>query len=137
MRYLTEYSAIEWLKLLPIQHALKQVRNDVWLAVYKNNRTSKLSQFLAENNHLTNKNIALVIAIEQPWALAIEHTLSGDKDRRPVRRELLILSEQEHRIHEALRDQQAVERIAMMLRKIGDARRVAGGHRQFLKSAFA
>ena len=69
MRYLTEYSAIEWLKLLPIQHALKQVRNDVWLAVYKNNRTSKLSQFLAENKHLANQNIALVIAFEQPWAL--------------------------------------------------------------------
>lgn len=69
MRYLTEFSAIEWLKLLPVQHALKQVRNDVWLAVYKNIRTSKLSQFLTEYKDLAGRNIALVIAFEQPWAL--------------------------------------------------------------------
>jgi hypothetical protein len=69
MRYLTEFSAIEWLELLPIQHALKQVRNDVWLAVYKNTRANRLGQFLAENQDLENRNIALVIAFEQPWAL--------------------------------------------------------------------
>ena len=69
MRYLTEFSAIEWLKLLPVQHALKQVRNDAWLALYKNNRANKLNQFLAEHKDLANKNIALVIAFEQPWAL--------------------------------------------------------------------
>jgi hypothetical protein len=69
MRYPTEFSAIEWLKLLPIQHALKQVRNDAWLAVYKNTRTRKLNQFVAEHKGLANKNVALVIAFEQPWAL--------------------------------------------------------------------
>ncbi|MBI3529724.1 MAG: hypothetical protein HY067_17375 [Betaproteobacteria bacterium] len=69
MRYLTEFSAIEWLKLLPVQHALKQIRNDAWLALYKNNRPNKLSQFLAEYEDLADKNIALVIAFEQPWAL--------------------------------------------------------------------
>jgi len=69
MRYLTEFSAIEWLKLLPVQHALKQLRNDAWLAVYKNSRADQLSQFLAEHKDLANKNIALVIAFEQPWAL--------------------------------------------------------------------
>ena len=69
MRYLTEFSAIEWLKLLPVQHALKQVRNDAWLAIYKNYRANKLGQFLAETKDLADKNIALVIAFEQPWAL--------------------------------------------------------------------
>ena len=69
MRYLTEFSALEWLKLLPIQHALKQVRNDAWLAIYKNARADGLPQFLVENEGLANKNIALVIAFEQPWAL--------------------------------------------------------------------
>ena len=69
MRYLTEFSAIEWLKLLPIQHALKQVRNDAWLAVYKNIHAKKMHQFLAENKGLADKNIVLVIAFEQPWAL--------------------------------------------------------------------
>ena len=69
MRYLTEFSATEWLKLLPIQYALKQVRNDAWLAIYKNNRANNLRQFLAEYEDLANENIALVIAFEQPWAL--------------------------------------------------------------------
>jgi hypothetical protein len=69
MRYPTEFSAIEWLKLLPFQHALKQVRNDAWLAVYKNTRSNKLNQFVAEHKGLAHKNIALVIAFEQPWAL--------------------------------------------------------------------
>ena len=69
MRYPTEFSATEWLKLLPVQHALKQVRNDAWLAVYRNRRTDKLPQFLADHKDLANRNIALVIAFEQPWAL--------------------------------------------------------------------
>ena len=69
MRYLTEFSATEWLRLLPVQHALKQVRNDAWLAIYKNRRANNLGQFLQEHEDLANKNIALVIAFEQPWAL--------------------------------------------------------------------
>jgi hypothetical protein len=69
MRYITEFSVVEWLKLLPLQHALKQVRNDAWLAVYKNSRANKLGEFLEEHKDLANKNIALVIAFEQPWAL--------------------------------------------------------------------
>jgi len=69
MRYLTEFSALEWLKLLPVQHALKQARNDAWLAVYKKNRPAELSRFLANHVGLADKNIALVIAFEQPWAL--------------------------------------------------------------------
>jgi hypothetical protein len=69
MRYLTEFSAIEWLKLLPVQHALKQIRNDAWLAIYKTSRADKLGPFLAEHEDLANKNIALVIAFEQPLAL--------------------------------------------------------------------
>ena len=69
MRYLTEFSALDWLQMLPVQHALKQVRNDAWLAVYKNKRAEKLDPFLAEHEDLADKNIALVIAFEQPWAL--------------------------------------------------------------------
>ena len=69
MRNLTEFSALEWLKLLPLQHAMKEIRNDVWLALYKNMRADKLKEFLEQNKHLKNKNIVLVIAFEQPWAL--------------------------------------------------------------------
>lgn len=69
MRNPTEFSAKEWLRLLPVQHALKQVRNDAWLAVYKNSRADNLRGFLADARELANTNIALVIAFEQPWAL--------------------------------------------------------------------
>jgi hypothetical protein len=69
MRYLTEFSVLEWLTLLPLQHALKQARNDAWLAIYKKNRPVELDRFLANHIHLADKNIALVIAFEQPWAL--------------------------------------------------------------------
>ena len=69
MRSLSEFSLTEWLKFVPIQHALKQVRNDALLAVYKTIRPKLLSQFLKDNQQLANQNIALVIAFEQPWAL--------------------------------------------------------------------
>jgi hypothetical protein len=69
MRNITEFSALEWLTLLPAQHALKQARNDAWLAVYKRSRTPDLDRFLKNHGDLTDKNIALVIAFEQPWAL--------------------------------------------------------------------
>ena len=69
MRHLTEFSALEWLKLLPVQHALKQVRNDAWLALYKSVRPGRLGPFLAEQKDLQGKNIVGVIAFEQPWAL--------------------------------------------------------------------
>src|SRR3954470_19297423 len=69
MRHLTEFALTEWLTLVPIQHALKQARNDAWLAVYKTIRPKQLRGFLEDNKHLADKNIALVIAFEQPWAL--------------------------------------------------------------------
>jgi hypothetical protein len=69
MRKLTEFSLTEWLKFIPFQHALKQARNDAWLAVYKTIRPRRLTNFLKEAKQLAGKNIALVIAFEQPWAL--------------------------------------------------------------------
>lgn len=69
MRHLAEFSALEWLQLLPLQHALKQVRNDTWLALYKTKRPPELPRFLTQYKNLAGKNVALVIAFEQPWAL--------------------------------------------------------------------
>jgi hypothetical protein len=69
MRYLTEFSAIEWLALVPMRHALKQVRNDAWMAFYKKGRADGMDRFLADQGHLADKSIALIIAFEQPWAL--------------------------------------------------------------------
>ena len=69
MRHLAEFSAKEWLQLLPVQHALKQIRNDAWLAFYMTRRPRELAAFLAEHRDLANKNVALVIAFEHPWAV--------------------------------------------------------------------
>ncbi|MGZ3253594.1 MAG: hypothetical protein ACXU7D_04740 [Burkholderiaceae bacterium] len=69
MRKINEFSPIEWLKLLPLQQSIKQVRNDLLLSLYKRARPEKLDAFLAANQHLADKNIAIVIAFEQPWAL--------------------------------------------------------------------
>lgn len=69
MRHLNEFSAREWLELLPLQHAAKQIRNDVWLSLYKNRHPQALGDFLAQTRHLAGKNIAVVIAFEQPWVL--------------------------------------------------------------------
>ena len=69
MRNLNEFSISEWLTLLPLQQALKQVRNDALLSHYKKDRPKELDDFLVKNKHLADKNIAVVIAFEQPWAL--------------------------------------------------------------------
>lgn len=69
MRDLKNFTANEWLRLLPLQHAFKQARNDAWLSIYKKIRPEPLHSFLAEAQRLKGRNIALVIAFEQPWAL--------------------------------------------------------------------
>jgi hypothetical protein len=69
MRDLKDFTVADWLQLLPLQHAFKQVRNDAILAVYKRLRPKSLEPFLAETCRFAGKNIVLVIAFEQPWAL--------------------------------------------------------------------
>lgn len=69
MRDLRDFSAREWLRLEPLQLAFKQVRNDLWLAVYKRTKPKSLDRFLRETARFSNRNIALVVAFEQPWAL--------------------------------------------------------------------
>ncbi len=69
MRALNKFTVAEWLKGVPIRHALKQARNDVWLAIYKKKTPENLDVFLQGLAPLTGKNIGLVVAFEQPWAL--------------------------------------------------------------------
>lgn len=69
MRSLRHFSAQDWLRLLPLQHAAKQWRNDIWQALYERRRPAGLDAFLAQTRPLAGKNIVLVIAFEQPWAL--------------------------------------------------------------------
>jgi hypothetical protein len=69
MRDLRNFTVKEWLVLSPFQYALKQARNDAWLAIYKKIRPKALQSFLVETQQLKGGNIALIIAFEQPWAL--------------------------------------------------------------------
>ena len=69
MLKLSEFSVKDWLKLRPLDVAFKQVRNDIWLKYYVNQKPAELSQFLADNRYLAGKNVAIVVAFEQPWAV--------------------------------------------------------------------
>ncbi|HVY06716.1 MAG TPA: hypothetical protein VHB46_12135 [Burkholderiales bacterium] len=69
MRHPSEFTALEWLELLPLRHAAKQLRNDAWLSFYYSKRPAQLDAFLDSQSHLAGKSIAAVIAFEQPWAL--------------------------------------------------------------------
>ncbi|WP_428423169.1 hypothetical protein [Methylibium sp.] len=69
MRALGNFTVREWLRLLPLQHALKQLRNDVWLAAYQRRRPKDFDAFTARNAGLRDRNVVLVIAFEQPWVL--------------------------------------------------------------------
>ncbi|MGZ8428169.1 MAG: hypothetical protein ACXW4S_01800 [Candidatus Deferrimicrobiaceae bacterium] len=69
MRDINNFSASEWLRFLPFKYAFKQTRNDAWLAIYKKFRPKALDMFLRESERLRNRNVALVVAFEQPWVL--------------------------------------------------------------------
>ena len=69
MRNLSQLSASEWLRLVPFQYAMKQWRNDAWLAFYKRIRPKTLQPFLKESARFKGRNIALVVAFQQPWTL--------------------------------------------------------------------
>lgn len=69
MRDLSRFSASEWLRFVPFNYAFKLTRNDVGLAIYKMLRPKSLDKFLMETKRLENRNVGLVVAFEQPWAL--------------------------------------------------------------------
>lgn len=69
MRDLTQFSTAQWLRLLPLQQGLRQVRNDLLQSLYLRTRPPRLDRFLADHQGLRGRDVALVIAFEQPWAL--------------------------------------------------------------------
>lgn len=70
MRSLKNFSASEWLQLLPLQHALKQVRNDAWVAAYERRGVAGLQSFLDQTKAYKGRNVLISVAFEQPWALS-------------------------------------------------------------------
>ncbi len=69
MRDLKDFTWDEWLRLLPVTHAVKQVRNDVMLSAFLKARPKEFEKFLRDTSHLKGKNIANIVAFEQPWVL--------------------------------------------------------------------
>jgi hypothetical protein len=69
MRELTRYSAAEWLRLVPVSEGIRQVRNDLLLGVYLKAEPQGLAEFLRSNASLAGRDVAIVIAFQQPWTL--------------------------------------------------------------------
>ncbi|NNM52240.1 MAG: glycosyltransferase family 2 protein [Pseudomonadales bacterium] len=69
MRPLKYYTVQDWLKLKPLGEAFRQWRNDLVLKIYLLRKGSGQVDFLRKASSLQGKNIALIVAFEQPWAL--------------------------------------------------------------------
>jgi len=69
LRKFTEFKISEWVKLTPLIHAFKQTRNDFFLRNYLKNKSDGLTEKLHSFDSYRGKNIAVIIAFEQPWAL--------------------------------------------------------------------
>jgi hypothetical protein len=77
MRDLKDFTKAEWLRLLPLQHGFKQVRNDVMQNVILRQRPKPLEKFLADNAHLKGGNLAKVVTFGQPWVLDFFLKMAG------------------------------------------------------------
>lgn len=69
MRRLHQFSAGEWVRLVPLVQAFRQVRNHLLLRYYRHVRPPQLADFLTRHGHLQGRRVAIVIAFRQPWAL--------------------------------------------------------------------
>ncbi len=69
MRSLKHFTGMEWARCAPLVYAFKQVRDDARLALYKKTHCVSLNDFLEKTRGLEGRNIALVVAFEQPWAV--------------------------------------------------------------------
>lgn len=81
MRQFHQFSPTEWLRLLPVQQGLKQLRNDALLARYLRQPSEGLHAFLSAHHALEGRDVAVVIAFEQPWAL--DWLLTAARSRMP------------------------------------------------------
>ena len=69
MRQLNQFSAAEWLRLVPLGEGIRQARNDLLLARYLKAEPPGLAEFLQANAGLAGRDVAIVIAFQQPWTL--------------------------------------------------------------------
>jgi hypothetical protein len=69
LRSIRNFSRKEWLRNKPLDHFLIQFSNDSLQRFFRALHPKALDGFLLDAAHLGGKNIGLVIAYEQPWAL--------------------------------------------------------------------
>lgn len=69
MRDLKDFTLGEWLQLQPLQDGFKQLRNDLVQAAFIRRRPPEFERFLSDNASLKGRNLALIVAFEQPWVL--------------------------------------------------------------------
>jgi hypothetical protein len=69
LQHFLDFSKSDWLKLLPLRYAFKQVRNDLVQGAYLKRLPKALPGFLRGCADLQDKNIVLIVAFEQPRVL--------------------------------------------------------------------
>ena len=66
MRKLSSYQFTSWIKLGPVKYLIKYIRNYFVTIFYITKKGKNLDSFLKKCEHLSGRNIILVIAFEQP-----------------------------------------------------------------------
>ena len=108
MREAHEFSAREWVRLVPAVQFLRQLRNDALLAHYRHRSTPEVPGFLQRHADLQGQRIAIVVAFEQPWALRWQLRMAArnlrgaqvlvfDNSRTPAMRQQIRAVCEEHR----------------------------------------
>jgi hypothetical protein len=69
LQHFSEFPKRDWLTLLPLRYAFKEVQNDAILAAYLKRLPETLPSFLRDNAQCEGKNVALIIAFGQPRIL--------------------------------------------------------------------
>lgn len=70
MKKLTLYSFSDYCRLMPLIAFLKQLRNDLVLAIYRMRTAEGENEFIEKYRHLRDQNILIVVAFEQPKVLS-------------------------------------------------------------------
>ncbi|MDD5711283.1 MAG: hypothetical protein PHY31_00845 [Smithellaceae bacterium] len=69
MRDLKDFSRREWRRWKPLDHFMIQICNDGLQGLFVKWKPRGYSEFLRDAGRLQGKNVGLVVAYEQPWAL--------------------------------------------------------------------
>ena len=69
MRSINQFTAYEWLKLVPFIHGFKQLRNDFKQNIFCKNLPSDYQDFIKNCLFLKGRIIGVIVAFNEPWSL--------------------------------------------------------------------